>query len=425
MSSDFYRAVAARLFATTSALVSGMVSLKLYSHYLSPESYGVVVVALQFMSYLPLLDGGFRTTTNRRLLAEPDQVTRLGLVRFCQAFYSLVSVAIVAVALLCMWGYAFTSNARQSSLSLDFFLVLGAVGAAAVIGFSQMNLLIGLQAQTALFLLMGLNSWLTVGARWICLGVGAGVWAFPLSSLAALAGTLPIAWRSIRRRMPSVRLFTLERSAEFKRYFHELKRDAWACFRSQVSIILLFTVDIIFVGMMSSAGEAAVYAVLSRLFGIVRGLLQTAGEAAWPVVAEQRETSGVLASFLLRANGWIYGAVMGAMALTLTPFLEWYMGKAWAPPSILVYLLAARFLITGASSPAGYLLVGLGDFQAVARCVERELVVATLLAVPLGMKWGVLGVAWAFLLATACGTFLPILFVYAKAMKLPPVRLVL
>jgi O-antigen/teichoic acid export membrane protein len=187
----------------------------------------------------------------------------------------------------------------------------------------------------------------------------------------------------------------------------------------------LFTVDIIFVGMMSSAREAAIYAVLSRLFGIVRGLLQTAAEAAWPVVAEQRETSGVLASFLLRANGWIYGAVMGAMALTLTPFLEWYMGKEWAPPSVLVYLLAARFLITGASSPAGYLLVGLGDFQAVARCVERELVVATLLAVPLGMKWGVLGVAWAFLLATACGTFLPILFVYAKAMKLPPVRLVL
>src|SRR3989442_77748 len=70
MMSSYLTALVARVLAMASNMVCGIIALKLYGH-LSPAAYGVVGVALTIMGYLPLLDGGFRTTVNRAVLAEP------------------------------------------------------------------------------------------------------------------------------------------------------------------------------------------------------------------------------------------------------------------------------------------------------------------------------------------------------------------
>ena len=72
MNRAFVQAFGARVFAILSTVICGFASLNLYSSFLSPAAYGVVVVALTIASYLPLVDGGFRTTLNRSLLAEAD-----------------------------------------------------------------------------------------------------------------------------------------------------------------------------------------------------------------------------------------------------------------------------------------------------------------------------------------------------------------
>lgn len=404
--------------AILSALAAGVLSLRLYSEYLQPAEYGVVIVALQILSCLPLLDGGFRMTINQRILTEPPAEERRRLLEFCQAVYSYIGLLALAAAVLVMIGYGATRVGRQAGQPLGFFLLLGIAGTLSVLNTAQTGLLIGLRAQAQVFWLAALGSWLNLAVLWRALEQGAGLWSFPLATLAAVLGTFPLALWLIRRLEPGLKLFRLQRGDKFREMFGRLKSDAWACFRSQVSILMLFTVDVILVGFLCGPREAAIYGVLTRLFGIVRSFLQAASEVAWPTIAERNLASAEFAQQLLRANGWVYGAVMGALLPTLLPFLGWFMGEAWVPSRAVLWLVTARFLISGLSSPAAYALVGLGRFGVIARCIERELLAACLFSAVFAGHFGVGGVALGFLLATVFGTLLPILAAFAAALKL-------
>ena len=122
-------------------------------------------------------------------------------------------------------------------------------------------------------------------------------------------------------------------------------------------------------------------------------------------------------------NGRAIGSVIGAMMLTLRPFLGLYMGPQWIPPQLLVVLFAARLLITGTSSPAYYLLIGAGDFKTIARYVQRELIVAIILGALLGMKFGMIGVALGFLISTAFGELFQMFNAYGKSVNISGGRL--
>jgi len=70
MAFHFERTVLCRITATASALIVGVISLRLYRNYLTPEIYGAILIALQIINHLRFLDGGFRSAINRRLLTE-------------------------------------------------------------------------------------------------------------------------------------------------------------------------------------------------------------------------------------------------------------------------------------------------------------------------------------------------------------------
>ena len=415
MTADFYKAAGCRIFATASSLVTGIVSLKLYSHYLKPEIYGIVIVALQLINYLPLVDGGFRSTVNRRLLACSDLTEITILLRFCQVYYSLFAIAVVLASALLMTGYGLTPSARHSGEPVLFFLALGFAGGLTVIAMAQIALLVGLQAQAILFLLTGLNVWINLVAMWVCLRAGAGVWAFPLSLAAGLCVIYPTALMWIRQRIPSLRFFSLEVDAEFWSKFRLLWPEAWSFFRGEVATVLLYTIDVVAVGLICGPKEAAIYGVLTRLFSIIRSFLQTSGEAAWPIIARSGLEQAGFATPLLRINAWIYGSVMGAVGPTLIPFCRWFLGEDWVPSRVILYLVLTRYLITGLAIPASYFLFGIGAIHSITRCIQRELIAACILAFALGLAFGLHGIVTGFLLATAFGTFYPLPNAFAQA----------
>src|SRR6266853_1930870 len=129
---QYIKAITCRMIATASALVAGAVSLRLYGRYLTPEIFGMVLVPLQILSYLPLLDGGFRTVVNRQILANPENQEQLGAINFCQAFYSWFALLALIVAELCMVGYSLTPAVARAGESVTFFLALGMVSALSV-----------------------------------------------------------------------------------------------------------------------------------------------------------------------------------------------------------------------------------------------------------------------------------------------------
>src|SRR5256886_6670122 len=69
--------------------------------------------------------------------------------------------------------------------------------------------------------------------------------------------------------------------------------------RTQAAITLLFTIDLVIVGTVCGAYEAAVYGVLSRLFAVLRSVLQSLSEASWPIIAQRSQQESNLGQPLL------------------------------------------------------------------------------------------------------------------------------
>jgi O-antigen/teichoic acid export membrane protein len=414
----FYKTVVCRLISLIMALIAGCVSLKLYGHYLPVEVYGVVVVAQQILNYMPMVDGGFRTTTNREILANGTREGKLRMIRFAQTFYSHFTVLMVPLALLLMAGYSLTPNVAHSGQPRLFFLSVGLAAAISLLSWAQTELLVGLGQQAWLFLLTALNSGVMLGTLWVCLSNGAGIWAFPISTLGGICVCYPVALWLIRRHEPGVRFFCFRTGAEFWGELRRLWPDAWSCNRQQIFVLLLYTLDVVLVGLVcGSVKDAAIYAVVSRLIGLVRGFLQASGDAAWPIVAQGRGTDHAFAAFFLRSNAWAIGSATGALVLTLGPFLSLYMGPQWVPPQLLVVILSARLLITVLSQPAGYLLLGAGEFKTIARYALRELAAAVIFGTLLGMKFGMIGMALGFLSSTVFGSLFPLFYAYGRTVR--------
>ena len=193
--------------------------------------------------------------------------------------------------------------------------------------------------------------------------------------------------------------------------------------RTQAAITLLFTIDLVIVGAVCGAYEAAVYGVLSRLFSVLRSILQSLSEASWPIIAQRSQEQSDQGQPLLHLNAWMFGAAIGALALTLIPLTRWYMGREWTAAPLVVWLMLARNLISGLWSAAGYYLLGVGRFTTLCRYVERELIAGTALAIPLGHFFKLNGVAAAFLVSTGFGTLFPLFRVYARQVNTSPMKL--
>lgn len=415
MSRYFLKAVFCRVLATTSGLVSGLISIKLYSSHFTPELYGAVLLGLTIMSYLPLLDGGVSMIVNRSLLTGENNLSRSQVIKFFQVFYSFFLVVIFGVSAICMTVYAHTPTAAAAGQPLFFFWALGLAATMVMFGSARVGLLVGLGSQASLFLLNALSTSTNVFALWIALKIGCGVWAFPISNFASQALVMPIGFWIISKRQPDFKFLTFAIDDEFWRIFHLLKNESWMYFKTQIAITLLFTVDLIIVGIYCGPAQLAVYGMLSRLFAIIRAFLQATGEAAWPILMKEKGSIIQFSDPLLRVNALLYGSVMGGAAATLIPFCRSYLGACWTITPIVLSLLTARFLITGLATPGNFVLFGLGRLRTLMRSTILELVAGCIFANVLGWLFGMAGVAAGFLLGTSFGSLAPLIHGYAKA----------
>ena len=411
--SYLYSSFIAKTFSTAVTLLAGIISLKLVSQYLSLTQFGLFMVAAQLLSYLPFIDGGLRTVINRELLAGSEEKKR-NLLDFSQTFYTWFGALLLPLVSGVMVAYWATPNVAQSGEPLAFFVAIGVSIALLVFAFAQANLLIGLQAQGTLFWITGASNLIQLVLLYTGFRLGWQLWAYPFANGGAFLLTWPMIAFSIRRRVPGLALLRFKLSPDFWKELRSLREAAVNSFLSQIAILLLFTIDLVIVGLWVSLQEAALYALLLRVLSIVRSFIQSVGEVSWPVLAKNGEAGGMMTRLLLNLNAWIYGSVTGALAVFLLPFLAWYMeGNQWVAPEPLFLLLLARFLITGVQSPAGYFLISAGDFKSLARAMWRELIVAVGLSMALLSLEGT-GVALGFLISTAFGTLFFNIAAYAR-----------
>jgi O-antigen/teichoic acid export membrane protein len=402
-----------------SLLLTSFYSIWLYTAYLRPERYGVMALALALMVYLPYLDFGFRTVINRAILSASVPEVRFDLLQFGQTLYTLLGIVVLLGNLLLMAVYGLMPGVRAENLPFSLFLLLALANGLLAIANIQWGVFVGSQQQSRFFILQTLGVWVSVNMLAWGFARGLDLWSIPIANLVSFVLTYPLSLRWIKRTFPDLKIFHWSIGSSFKAQFNNLKTEAWFCFRSQVTTVILYSADILIIGFFCPKAEVAVYYVIIRLIGMVRNMLQTGGEVGWPFLAQRGGAQKEDALPWFGLHGWIYGSVAGALVVVTIPFCTWYMGPKWTLDSDLLWAVVLRFMIVGLGSSATYLLYAIGDFRPISKCLEGELFAGLVLGTIGAYLAGTLGVAIGFLLATAGGTLVPVYVMYARRSAIP------
>ncbi len=409
-----------------SSLVTNLLALKLCDRHLEVGRWVVIAGALQVLTLLPQLDGGFRVAINRALLSKGLAADQARYLRFGQSFTWWLGLAAMLGGGGVLFLLGLLPNARALGMSLLFFVMFGVSGAVNLTLNSQANLLVGLGQQWRLFVVQALTAWVNFAVLAVALRFGWNEWAFPAAFAAGVIAIGPLVRFWLRQLAPDLPFGPGPRDADFRRTWNELQSRSLAALRFQVYTALLYSIDLVIVSQFCPPDrESDIYGYIVRAFVIVRIILQAADEALWPRVASDPAEGRILSLALARLNCWLHGAAMAGMALSIGPFLGAFLRPEMTPAPILAAVLAARGLITGLASQPAFYLYGDGRFGTLARSMGRELLIAVVLGIPAARIFGPMGVAIAFLLGTLGGTAWPLLRDYSVQISRPAGKLVI
>jgi O-antigen/teichoic acid export membrane protein len=396
--------VVSRLFTSACTVLTSFISLKLYSLYLTKEIYGVILVGVQIISYLPLTGAGFIMVLNQRILTDRNTESAKEMSWFAQLLQNYFFLFAVVVALTLMAGYCETSLVRTSGLPVPLFLCIGMAGAITFYMSGQLSFLIGQGEQVKCYFFQGIMSLLGSLILYCSFAAGWGVWAFPISaSLSALLIFLPVRY-VLRARISGLPLFVLQPKPDFLERLKKIWRPALDCLMTQGWGMLSFSLDTILVGLIVGPGPAAIYGVISRVTGISRHVLQALGEASWPRLAQQANPE-LKARFMRkvdRLNAWNVGCWFGTMFATVLPFMGWLLKADWLAGPLLVALVLTRHAIISLAGPHVFGITSLGLFKENARLARLEVITSVIPAVILSYLMGSVGTAIGYLIGTLC-----------------------
>lgn len=413
-------AVVCRVITTLSGVATAFISLRLYNLYLTKEIYGTVLVAVQFMSYLPLVSGGFGMVIGQQTLSAQDRTEVAKLARFTQVLQSHIVLIALVAALIIMAIYSQLPNTRTSGLPLPLFFAVGLAGVATFYGGGQIGLMTMLGRQVQSIILTGIWSILGLVLLYVCFRLGFGVWSMPLSTALGPLLLLPVAWTLQRRLVPGNPILSWHRDADFWPKLKLIWRPALDWLQGQAAIMILFTMDIILIGILFGPGPAAVYGVVSRITMMSRQVIQALCDSAWPKLAAQPDLllKAELMRKVDRLNAWISGAWYGAMLATLQPFLSWLVKPDWVAGIGLITLMLARTLVVSLAAPHAYGLLSAARFRELARLTQYEIIASALGIFAFGHFFGYTGVAMGVLFGTAGGSLWYTTFLYFRTSEL-------
>ena len=391
-----------RLISNLLGVVTAFLSLRLYNLYVSKEIYGTILVGLQIIGYLPLMSGGFRMALNQQTLATPETDRKQAIARFGQTLQSYFFIIVLLGGMLGMAAYGLLPKSRASDIPFLVFVTAGAAAALTFQAGSQLALLVAFGEQVTSSIVQGLWGVFTVGALWISFALGSGVWAFPLSNAISSIIVILIVRIALIRNKNDVPLFLWKRERDFTAKLKSVWKSAFESLYNQIATTLVFTLDLILIGILIGPGPAAVYGVVSRVMAISRLVLQSISEAAWPRLAQEIDPARKVQIMrkVDRFNAWFVGCWYGALAITLLPFLGWLVKPDWVAAPLLAGLIITRSFVVSLTSAHAYGLLGAGRFRDLLQVNQQEVVIGLVLGVILSLTLGVNGTALAFLIGS-------------------------
>lgn len=387
------------------SIVSGLVTTPILVGGLGKAGFGVWAVIGSLTAYLALLDFGIGPAVvrfaaeqrGRRSLEETSALASVGLV-----VYAVIGVLTLLLGALAAWLLPHLVDLPEDLVSpaqLATLLVVAGLAARFPLGLFG-NLLVAQQRNDVLNIAGSISTLLYALAVVVVFARGGGIVAVGAIALVTtvLRLLLPLAW--LRRELPSLRL---RPSLVTRAQLRELLAVSGDNLLIHISGRVVFTADVIVVGVALGAEQAAVYAIPAKLFALAYGLGIAGTSLLYPAFAELEGADDELRQRLYLRTGLRTG--MAAMLVVALPLLllpgevirAWVGGGFEGSTRVLV-LLALALVIHQPITLLTQYLMARGRQRPVARIMLASVVVSLLLSIALALTVGLWGVALGTLL---------------------------
>jgi O-antigen/teichoic acid export membrane protein len=209
---------------------------------------------------------------------------------------------------------------------------------------------------------------------------------------------LPLLW--LRRELPGLRI---ERRLATRPRFRELTSFSWSNFLVHVAYKVVFSADVIVVGIVLGPVEAALYAIAAKLFALAFGLGSVGTHLLYPALAEKEgsgEEERQRGLLLAGLRGGTAAALVLGLPLVLIPgrLIEAWVGGDYVDSSAVLALLGLVLLVNQPLYLFTQYLIARGRQREIARLLIAGMLANVALSAVLAATVGIWGVALSTLL---------------------------
>lgn len=387
------------------SIVSGLVVTPITLHALGKQGWGIWAFIGAITIYLGLLDFGLgpsvvRFTAEARGRRRIDETSRLASVAL--VLYAGIGVLTLLVGAALAWLVPVlidTPDELVFETRLSAFLVTLSLAARFPLGLVY-NLLGGHQR----FDVQNLGNFVATVLYAVLVAVfvprGGGLLLLGALTLAVtlIRLGLPLLW--VRREFPEL---AIRREYVTRARLRELTSVSTSNFLVHVANKVVFSTDVLVVGILLGPEAAAYYGIPARLFQLAFGLCSVGAQLLFPAFAEQEGAGDAPRQrrlLLVGLRGSVAAALLIALPLLLIPdlLIEGWVGEGYGQSSAVMVLLAAVVLVHQPIYLLTSYLIARARQQQVARTLMAGVAVNVVLSVTLAETMGLSGVALATLL---------------------------
>jgi len=388
------------------AMVSGLVVTPIVLDAIGTNSFGIWSFIGGITIYLAVLDLGLgpsvvRFTAEAHGRGDPEETNRIASVAL--ALYAVIGALTLAAGAALSWFVPLlieTPPELVREARLATFLVTLSLAVRFPLGLFY-NLLGGRHR----FDLQNLGNFVATVLYAVLVAVliprGGGL--VLLGALTVLVTVLrlglPLAW--LRKELPELRL---RRAYVTRAGVRGLVSVSWSNFLVHVANKVVFSTDVVVVGIVLGAREAAIYAIASRLFHLAFGLASVVTSLLYPAFAEYEgsgEEERQRRLLLTGLRGGSAAALVLALPLLVIPesLVQAWVGDAYVDSAPVLALLAVVLLVHQPVWMLTQYLIAKGKQREIARLLIVAAGGNVVLSVVLALTVGTWGVALATLLA--------------------------
>jgi O-antigen/teichoic acid export membrane protein len=387
-------------------VVSGLVVTPIVLHALGDETFGVWSFIVSITIYLAVLDLGLgpsvvRFTAEARGRNRPEETNEVASAAL--AAYAAIGVLTLAAGAVVAWFVPFLIEMPDDAVAdarLAAFVVVVSLAARFPLGLF-FNMFGGHQRADVQNLGNFIGTVLYAVLVAILIPAGGGIVTLAVVTLGVTLFRLglPLLW--LRREFPELRLSRRHVTAARLR---ELLSVSWSNFLVQLANKVVFSTDIVVVGVVLGAREAAIYAIASRLFQLAFGLASVLTSLLYPAFAEyqgagdeERQRRLLLAGL----RGGSAAALVLALPLLAIPehLVTGWLGEGYEDSAVVLALLAVVVLLHQPLWLVTQYLIARGRQREISRLLVAAAAANVVLSVVLASTVGTWGVALATVLA--------------------------